>query len=58
MNVPGVAEYQEIGGQLIPKLPTADMCAGGGMASGAGGFPLLPIVGLAAAGAVAYFFLR
>jgi hypothetical protein len=52
--VSGVAEYENQGGMLVPKLPTPDMCAGGG-----GGIPALPIVGgLAVAGLVAYLVLR
>jgi hypothetical protein len=39
---------------LVPKLPTPDMCAGGG-----GGVPLLPVIGgLGIAGLVAFLALR
>lgn len=48
--MPGVAEYVEQGGLLVPKLPTPDMCSGG-----AGGLVVpLAVAGLAAAGAAAY----
>lgn len=54
MNVPGVAEYVEQGGQLVPKLPTSGMCSAGSNLT----VPIV-ILGLAGAGAAAYFlFLR
>lgn len=52
--MPGVAEYVEQGGQLVPKLPTSGICSTGPSLT----VPLV-ILGLAGAGAAAYyFFLR
>lgn len=57
-NVPGVAEYQEVGGQLIPIPPTADDCPSGVSGAPAGaagtGSALGTLVGLGVLGAVAY----
>jgi hypothetical protein len=54
--VPGVAEYEQQGNQLIPKLPTPDMCAGGGGISAGG---LLTVLGAAAGVAtIGYFLLK
>jgi len=52
--VPGVAEYENQGGMLVPKKPTPDMCPGG-----SGAFPVLPVVGgVAVVGLVAFLLLR
>lgn len=57
--MPGVAEYQNIGGQLIPKLPTPDMCGAGPVPAGAGaGATILAVAVLAGIGVGGYFLLR
>ena len=57
--MPGVAEYEQIGNQLIPKLPTPDMCAGGGGGGGISAGGLLTAAAAAAGVAtIGYFLLK
>lgn len=60
-NTPGYAKYQQVGSQLIPIPPSPGDCAGTGSdspVSPGGGGALLPVLGIGAAGLLAYFLFR
>lgn len=56
--MPGVAEYMQQGGLLVPVPPSAVDCAPGTSVAAPGGSSALPLVGLAAVGIAAYFIFR
>lgn len=60
--MPGVAEYENQGGFLVPKLPTPDMCAGGGGGGAGGGFSaggvLTALGAVAGVATIGYFLLK
>lgn len=57
--MPGVAEYENVGGILRPRPPTPDMCAGfASAAAGGNGIPTgVAVVGGLGAAALLYFLL-